>query len=1125
MRWGWWITTLALVCAAIVLVVGSVGAANLCTLTGNLTLIDGQAGANAQVFFNTVSTQSFGGTVIPPSSFSVFTDADGNLPAGVTVPQGAIVQVTVGSSQPVQIQIPLATTADLATLILANNDPPSVVSSVAIGTGGDYGLTVTNPSTGAIGTSILQPGKVTAIQGSAFSATAPADAQLPIFSSGAAAWQPQSMSGDASISDNGTLSISGIASGGNINGNPTGGPFAISDYNVNNEFNPMQYGAKLDARRVGDMSVTNGSTAVSSNSAAFTPADVGKLIVIWTAPNGGASVRTFTGTITAVAAPTAVLSGPYTGGTQTNATAFIGTDDGAAVNAALNAVPLNNSGVVKVPGRVIMTSTTLVINGRSEEFGGQGYGGNLSTNGATGTVIVWAGGNQPIIQIEDSFGARVHDFAIMGSDQASTMPTTCVDLLNRIGHSSTGHPNSFNRIYNIQCGDLSQLGLPGAGGGNPTVTAGILADAVGSQNDRNIIDNVTVNHAIYGIQWGQPQAVEWSVRNFHCGFDGICIDAHVGFAQVEFTQIEDLQSALSFFVGQDGYLTVRNFSDETDGPTTIAPPWSANFTYPKNFVIKDPNGNFEIAGFFGGISGSSIPTFSTQSTNFAISSITRASNVVTVTTSGAHDFSVGQLVGIVQVPDNSFNGPFTVTAVPAANQFQYSQTASNDTSSGGSAYHATADSVATWLNTGTSTAFAQLALFAGSEGTPSGTLALEDSQWDATNQLPYNGDFIAGNPSDFAFVGYDFRIVSSELAPPTITPIVDLSSFGIGTRAFLCTGCRGITKLNLKVPVTEGDTRQITYIDMQRLPGPNGNIGSAGLGEYFINALVNGDPAGVDNFRYDFPGKIREFGGPLDVNQLSNPTGGVFALSCSDGGTPPTNTYKYKYTALSASGETVASSSEESVSCTGNVGAGGVSIAGGLLPIIGADSYNIYRTAANATSGTEELAVTIPANSIGVSSIGANSFVDTTPDGSLGTFPPGANSTGNATVGGVLASGASAASGAMAGDISASRSAGTGALWLGSNGAQSLDFGISNPGAFSLLGGVVLSTGFSVIGSGKMVMGSTTVASLPTCNASNKFAWLVATDENVACAYGATPAGGGSNVCPVFCNGSAWEIH
>ncbi len=1127
MRWGWWITTLALVCAAIVLVVGSLGATNLCTLTGNLTLIDGQAGANAQVFFNTVSTQSFGGTVIPPSSFSVFTDADGNLPAGVTVPQGAIVQVTVGSSQPVQIQIPLATTADLATLILANNDPPSVVSSVAIGTGGDYGLTVTNPSTGAIGTSILQPGKVTAIQGSAFSATSPVDAQLPIFSSGAAAWQPESISGDASISDNGTLSITGIAAGGNINGNPTGGPFSISDYNVNNEFNPMQYGAKLDARRVGDMSVTNGSTSVSSINASFTPADVGKLIVIWTAPNGGSSVRTFTGTITAVAAPTAVLSAPYGGGSQTNAAAFIGTDDGAAVNAALSAVPLNSSGVIKVPGRVIMTTTTLAINGRSEEFAGQGYGGNLSSNGTRGTVVVWAGGNQPVIKIIDSFGARVHDFAIMGSDQASTMPSACVDLLNNAAGNLTGHPNSFNVVSNIQCGDLSEIGLPGSGAGNPTATVGILADAAGTQNDRNIIENVTVKHVLYGIQWGQTQAVEWSVRNFHCDFDGICIDAHVGFNEVELTQIEDLQSSLSFFLGQAAYLSVRDFNDETDGATTIAPPWTANFTYPKNFVIKDPNGNFEIAGFYGGTSDTSTPTFATQDTNWTISSVVRSSNVVTVTTTAAHDFSVGQLVGVVQVGNSSFDGPFTITAVPAGNQFQYAQTASNDTSSGGLAYHATADHTVTWLNTGNTTAFSQLALFVGFSGVPGGTLAIQDSNWDYTNQLPYNEDFIAGNNADFAFLGSNFRLIKGEVAQPGsgTVPIIDLSEQGTDSRVFSCMDCRGITKPNFNVAVTNGDHRQITYIDMQRLPGPNGNAPNAGLGEYFINALVDGDPAGVDNFRYDFPGKIREFGGPLTVNQLANPSVAPIQLSCSDGGSPANNTYLYKYAAVSGTGQTLATSAESSVSCTGHVGAGGVSIMGGVFPIIGADSYNIYRTTANGTSGTESLAVTIPANSAVVVPLSSNSFLDTTPDGSLGGFPSTANTTGNATIGGVLASGTSAASGSMAGDISASRSAGSGALWLGSNGTQSLDFGISNPGAFSLLGGVVFSPGFSVIGGGQLVMGSTTVAGLPTCNASSKFAWLVATDQNTACAYGVAPAGGGGNVCPVFCDGSAWKIH
>jgi hypothetical protein len=221
----------------------------------------------------------------------------------------------------------------------------------------------------------------------------------------------------------------------------------------------------------------------------------------------------------------------------------------------------------------------------------------------------------------------------------------------------------------------------------------------------------------------------------------------------------------------------------------------------------------------------------------------------------------------------------------------------------------------------------------------------------------------------------------------------------------------------------------------------------------------------------------------------------------------------------------LASSAESSVSCAGNVGAGGISITGRVFPVLGADSYNIYRTAANGAAGTEQLALNIPANSLMVLSIGSNSFNDTTPDGALGAVLPGANSTGNATVGGVLAAGAGAAVGTVAGDISAARTAGTGALWLGSNGAQSLDFGITNPNAFTLLGGGLFSPGVSITGSGRIVTGSTTVASLGACNASNRFNWLAVTDNNAACAYSAAPAGGGTTVCPVFCDGSAWKIH
>jgi hypothetical protein len=1110
------------VVAAMALMYGVAGAANLCTLTGNLTLVDGQAGANAQVFFQTISTQSFGGTVIPPSSFSVFTDSLGNLPAGVTVPQGAIVQVTVGSSQPVQIQIPLAASADLATLILANNDPPSVVSALAIGAGGDYGLSVTNPGTGAIGTAVLQPGKVSAIQGFGFSPVAPADAQVPIFSSGASQWQPKSITGDATLADDGTLVVNEIAAGGNITGKSTGGPFAISDYNVNNEFNPMQYGAKLDAREITDLSVVNGSTAVSSFSASFTAADVGKLIAVWTAASGGGSVRTFTGTITAVAAPNAVLSAPYGGASQSNAAAFIGTDDGAAINTALNAVPLNGTGVIKVPGLPIMTSQTLAINGRSLEFAGQGLGpGGPGTNG---TVIIWAGGNAPVIQIADSIGVRVHDFAIMGSDQASSQPTACINVLQNsapVAH----HPSSWNRVYNIYCGSLAPISLPGGGNGNPVVGVGIEEDPFGSQNDRSIIENVRTIQAIYGFQLNQRQAIEWSFRDVTCDRDAVCFDTHLG-PSTSIDNVENLNCSLGFWLGQASVVSVHNYNEESDVPPIIATPWAANTPYPRDFVIKDTNGNLEEMRFLsdGETSGATQPVWATQSTRFGVVTAARVGNVVTVTTASPHDFAPGQTVAITEATDNSFNGAFTVTGATSTT-ITYSQTAPDGSTTGGTAWHATTDNGVTWVNRGTS-GTTLLALYSGSGGTGGGQLNIEDSIFAGSAFLPTNGDFIAGNDDEFIFFGLEFRLLPSAAHPPVGPPVVNLSAAGGGSRTFECYGCRGITKQNFNTTVTNGQKDQITLINVQRLPGGNGGgIGTAGTGEYFINALINGDPAGVDNFRTDFPGKIREFGGPLTVQQLSNPSVPPIAPSCSDGGSPANNTYFYKYTAVSGSGETIATSDSVAVSCAGQVGVSGVSISGALRAIFGADSYNIYRTASGGAPGTEKFALNLPANSVAVGNLGVNSFLDSTPDGSLGGPPPSANTTGNEIVAGVLAAGAGAATGSAAGDISAARSAGSGVLWLGSNGSQTLDFGISNPSAFTLLGGSLFSPGMSIIGSGKMAMGSTNVASLGACNASDRFSWLVVTDNNAACAYGATPTAGGAIVCPVFCDGSAWKSH
>jgi len=74
----------------------------------------------------------------------------------------------------------------------------------------------------------------------------------------------------------------------------------------------------------------------------------------------------------------------------------------------------------------------------------------------------------------------------------------------------------------------------------------------------------------------------------------------------------------------------------------------------------------------------------------SISAISRATNVVTVTCSTAHNIPVGswdhaQGIQITGVTDSTFNGTFDVASAADGTHFTYGQTASNAVSSGGTA--------------------------------------------------------------------------------------------------------------------------------------------------------------------------------------------------------------------------------------------------------------------------------------------------------------------------------------------------------------------------------------------------------------------------------------------------------
>jgi hypothetical protein len=131
-----------------------------CQLSGNLSHVYAVP-FPIRVYFKATTTQNAQASIVPGGdSCSEMTDANGNLPTsgpdcnGSNFIQGAIVQVTIsvaGQDRPIQIQIPYNTTADIATLILANRDPPSIVTGIIC----NGCVSVVNPGLGQVGQATL----------------------------------------------------------------------------------------------------------------------------------------------------------------------------------------------------------------------------------------------------------------------------------------------------------------------------------------------------------------------------------------------------------------------------------------------------------------------------------------------------------------------------------------------------------------------------------------------------------------------------------------------------------------------------------------------------------------------------------------------------------------------------------------------------------------------------------------------------------------------------------------------------------------------------------------------------------------------------------------------------------
>lgn len=104
-------------------------------------------------------------------------------------------------------------------------------------------------------------------------------------------------------------------------------------FGLNLPINVKSHGAVGDTRRVADASISAGQMNMSSATASFTAADVGKTVIFFLAGAAGAALIT---TIASVQSPTsATLATAAASNVASAGTAYIGTDDTAAILAAL----------------------------------------------------------------------------------------------------------------------------------------------------------------------------------------------------------------------------------------------------------------------------------------------------------------------------------------------------------------------------------------------------------------------------------------------------------------------------------------------------------------------------------------------------------------------------------------------------------------------------------------------------------------------------------------------------------------------------------------------------------------------------------------------------------------------
>ncbi len=246
------------------------------------------------------------------------------------------------------------------------------------------------------------------------------------------------------------------------------------------EINLQEFGARVDGRVVGDASMSSGVATLTSAAAAFTSADVGKLVAVSGAGAAGATLQTTIASITdsSHAVLTAAASTTIS---PTNA--YIATDDSTAFSNALAAANAKGT-TIRVPaGRMALTgagfgvgdgTTTAISTINGIRIVGAGSGLSQMGFRSAPTEIWWFG----------DAGATILTFnGPMGGVAVEGMLFDA-----KVGANAAATAIQWNHVHHSRLHDLVVLNHSGFAIAVSTRPTGISGVGVGS--DDNVISSI-----------------------------------------------------------------------------------------------------------------------------------------------------------------------------------------------------------------------------------------------------------------------------------------------------------------------------------------------------------------------------------------------------------------------------------------------------------------------------------------------------------------------------------------------------------------------------------------------------------------------------------------------------------